>query len=438
MNNYSHLTKWSSTKLIFLLSVLFIGFGTYQRLVTPLEFNPLSAVWADPLRHLSYATILHHDPIAAADNIGYQLWLAVIVRLLTLDLSAIGVYTGLLSAITPWIWYRFLREAINSRLAALVGWAIVACLPSWIGIYSYLMTETLFLPLFGMALWFTWRALRKGTFNSFLLSSIIWTLSIITRPVAVVPAVISIARLLYIHKERQRKILALLLLAIFTFTPIAYRSYKLIGVFSPVPYKALDLIFFLSGRERIVLHISNSSNNEKYFWVFGNAQAGDKPFAPLFDWHSSRLGAGGVDVIVDIAHGTQDWSAAIEKSWRGWQIFFQMWLENVIFLLFGLSWPDCNLSHPWERLAAISSFLWAPFFLAIVTGNIIYAIKQKRIDFLPALVMAFCFSCLLIPCIPVQGRYRKPLEGLLIANALWLISPKKKPSANEQGMTHQT
>ncbi len=425
MNNYSHFTNWSSRKLIFVLAVMFIAFGSYQRLVTPLEFSPLSAIWSDAFRHLSYAVTLHDDPIAVAENIGYQLWLSVIIRIVTLDVFSVGIYTGLLSAITPWIWYRFFREAINSKLVAFIGWALIACLPSWIGIYSYFMTETLFLPIFGLALWFTWRALRKGTFNSFLLSSIFWMLTIMTRQFAVIPAFISIARLLFVSEERRGKLLALLILVMCTFTPIAYRSYKLIGVFSPVPYKPFDVIFFLSGREHVNLHITNSSNNTNYSYQFSSASVYVKPFAPLSDWHSSRLGAGDTDVFADIAHGTQDWSKALQKSWRGWKLLFAMWLENIISLLFGPSWPDCNAHHPWEQLQLRSRFVWAPLLLLVVIGNIIYANKQKRIDFLQALVMSVWFACLLVPCVPVEGRYRKPLEGLLIANALWLISPRK-------------
>jgi Dolichyl-phosphate-mannose-protein mannosyltransferase len=430
MNNFSHFSKWPSIKLIYILVFLFIAFGTYQRLVTPLEFNPLSSLLSDPGRHWGYAIKINEEPVTATDNIGYQLWLSVIARITTINALALGVYAGLLSAITPWIWYRFFREAVNSKLVALIGWALIACLPSWIGIYSYFMSETLFLPVFGLALWFTWRALRKNTFNSFLLSSIFWILAILTRQFAVLPAFIALARLLSLPEQRRRKISAFLILAICTFTPVACRSYQLMGVFSPLPYKPFDVIMFISGREHVNLLLKNSQKNTSCIYCFGSASTYVEPFAPLSSWHSSRRGAGDIGLSIDLAQGTKDWSIALNNSWRSWPIFFQMWGENMIFLLIGPSWPDCNPAHPGEQLQARLSFLWAPFFLLILICNSIYTIKQKRIDFLPALVMTVWFGCLLIPYITVEGRYRKPLEGLLIANTLWLISPKKRLSIN--------
>ena len=132
--------------------------GSLVRMVMPFVHNPLDHRWSDPGRWWGYTgTGVDTPPLALIDPVFYQAWLSFIAKF-TLDIPVlVALYAGLLSALTPWLWYRFLRELLPGKRRALLGWAILAWLPSWIGIYGYFMTETLLLPLLGLALWLSWR-----------------------------------------------------------------------------------------------------------------------------------------------------------------------------------------------------------------------------------------------------------------------------------------
>jgi len=50
----------------------------------------------------------------------------------------------------------------------------------------------------------------------------------------------------------------------------------------------------------------------------------------------------------------------------------------------------------------------------------------RRLSLLPLLTLTGWFFILFQPVAPAEGRYRKPFEGLLIANALWLMGRKER------------
>ncbi|MBV9947518.1 MAG: hypothetical protein JOZ69_11755, partial [Myxococcales bacterium] len=130
--------------------------------------NPMDELWSDPLRHWTFAgETLSTQPWALVDPPLYQVWLSVIQKW-TLGLRPLAAaYAAALSIVTPWLWYRFLRETLDSRLLALLGWAALAWLPSWVTIFRYFMTETLLLPMMGASLWQTMRAHRRRTLSAF-------------------------------------------------------------------------------------------------------------------------------------------------------------------------------------------------------------------------------------------------------------------------------
>src|SRR5579864_8373149 len=115
--------------------------GMYVRFQTALEFNPIRALFSDPGRHWQFAlNPLLADPLSGMDAPLHQLWLTLVAKLTLGDPRAIGIYAGLMSVITPYVWYRAMREILTGRTLAMLGWAILLWMPSWIGIFSYFMT----------------------------------------------------------------------------------------------------------------------------------------------------------------------------------------------------------------------------------------------------------------------------------------------------------
>ena len=114
----SDLSQSYAVRLLWLL----ISAGTLTRLGVPFVRNPVGHIWSDPGRWWEYAqTGVDTPPLALIDPPMYQAWMSFVAKL-TLDIPVlVAIYAGLLSAITPWLWYRFLRELLPQKSLALLG-----------------------------------------------------------------------------------------------------------------------------------------------------------------------------------------------------------------------------------------------------------------------------------------------------------------------------
>jgi hypothetical protein len=179
--------------------------GICVRFQAALEFNPIHALFSDPGRHWKFALDpLLADPLSAMDAPLYQVWLTVVAKLTLGDPLALGIYAGTMSVLTCYVWYRAMREVLPGRTLSMMGWALLLWLPSWIGIFSYFMTETLVLPVLGVALWFTFRSMRLRTVESFVWCVVFWTLASLARAFAIPLAMVSICYLLYRDQQLTR------------------------------------------------------------------------------------------------------------------------------------------------------------------------------------------------------------------------------------------
>lgn len=159
--------------------------GCLLRLLDPFYHNPAFHLFSDPLRHWDNARMpLAPGPMALLDPPFFQVWLSIVQKWTLGHPALIAVYAATMSLLTPWLWYRFLREMLSSRRLALLGWALFAWLPSWFDIFGYFMTETLFLPLLGASLWATARARRKQSTVSFCVMAVLWIFTALTRGIA--------------------------------------------------------------------------------------------------------------------------------------------------------------------------------------------------------------------------------------------------------------
>src|SRR5947209_10750028 len=148
------LTAW-----LVLISLVLVGCAV--RVAAVFQHSPLELQITDPARWWHDATnLLTIEPILAIDAFGYQLWLGAVIWITGGGATAICIHNVALSILTPWIWHRVVRELTGDSDVALVAWVVFCWLPSWIAIFSYTMSETLFLPLFGAALWLTLRSHR--------------------------------------------------------------------------------------------------------------------------------------------------------------------------------------------------------------------------------------------------------------------------------------
>lgn len=381
-------------------------------------YNPVNHIWSDPARHWEQGIdVLRSDLMALTDPIGYQIYVALLAKLTLKIPGLVAYFTALLSLAGPWIWYRFFRELQASKTLALAGWAVLSFLPSWIAIYSYFMQETLMLPLLGAALWATWRCRRKADVRSFVLMVFLWVAAGLTRGIAIPLAAVACTWMWLLQDQKWSKALFSSLVLLLIMGPLTYRSYQTVGHFAPHGMGHLNVIYAQSGKK--VIEIASQLRGASWVHGFGSPSTGAEPFKPFSDWKTQREGK--VRINVNLAKGTEDWRREADKIQMSFSDYLWITKENLIFLFFAESWPDNNLGRAVDMAGSVIRFIWAPLFVAILVGMLWHRKKFKGHWLLPAMLIAWFVVQGLIPIAINEGRYRKPYEGLAVAQViLWL------------------
>lgn len=408
--------------------------GEILRFALPFIYNPINALWSDPGRWWEYATTgPHTPPLALIDPIFYQAWLSFVAKL-TLDIPLLtAAYAGLMSVITPWLWYRFFRELLPCKNTALAGMAILTWLPSWLGVFSYYMTETLLLPLLGLSLWLSFRAMRKKTSGSFVLAGFTWVLASLTRGIAAPIAAAVTIFAWFAQRQKLSSALSLGLVIALILAPLSYRSYIAGGTLTPLGEPWLNEAYAKSGRSVIEAHYFR--NDEKvYYYGFKSPSMGQEPLAPFSDWQSSRTRT--KRVMLDMDDLANSWNTAIEHIESQMESPWTLRLENNILLWFGTSWPDNHPDRIIDVLNSIMRFVWLPLFLLAVVLMVRTLLRQpemKKAALLAALISWFTVQGLMLLAVN-EGRYRKPVEGLIIA-ALLVAWPTRTTTSRQSSMS---
>ncbi len=357
----------------------------------------VNALWSDPGRWWGYASLGTETPplLALVDPVFYQAWLSFIAKF-TLKIPLLTLYAALLSVSMPWLWYRFFRELLPTKQLALIGWAILACLPSWIGVYSNFMSETLLLNLMGLSLWMSWRSYRKESVSSFALAVFCWCLAVLTRGAAI-PFAAAITFFIWWQMDNKalNAITAGLIIS-FILGVMSYRSYSSTGMINPLGQPMLNQIYAQSGKKEIIINYFSSSSDKdfnyknsssiKYSYLFKSPSIGVAPFEPFLDWQSSRVDKGAITVNINLKNQSGSWQHEKRLSDLVKPSGLPLVMENLAFLFFAPSWTDNNVEHFFEWASNWLRFVWAPLFIIAVV---------------------------LLTRMVIQGE-RKPVEGLII------------------------
>lgn len=416
---YMRLTRWP---LINRISYALIIFGNTLQVYLIWRYNPVNHIWSDPERHWSQGTdALTNTFMAVTDPIGYQLYVGALAKLTTGLPGLVWFYTSLLAIAGPWLWYRFLREAAPCKWQALLGWGLLSILPSWMSIYSYYMQETLLLPMLGAALWATWRARRKGTLGAFSVMIIFWIMAGLVRGIAIPMAAVACTYVWLIQPEKVKKALAGAAILILALAPLTYRNYAAVNQFAPHGMSHLVVLYAKSGAREIELRIER--DGARWTWSFGSPSTGAQPFAPLSEWRTQREGRYVVEV--DLRQGSRDWNAAKDRLAEAGIPYGWIIKENLIFLFFGPSWPDDNRERIVDQINVGLRWIWAPLLvIALAWGG--YRARHRQLDWLlPGIIAMWILIQGIVPIAVNEGRYRKPYEGLIIAQIMLLLRPRR-------------
>ncbi|HZU81761.1 MAG TPA: hypothetical protein VE987_02540 [Polyangiaceae bacterium] len=392
--------------------------GTVMRFQEAYWHNPIHDLFSDPLRHWTYGQeTLSPQPWAMVDPPLFQMWLSLVQKWSLGFPPLVAAYAGALSAVTPWLWYRFLRLIVRSRALALLGWAALAWLPSWTAIFRYFMTETLLLPLMGASLWQTMRADRQRDTRSFAWMVLLWSLAGMTRGIAVPLGGLAGLWVWLRRPKKVRNAAAAVAVVLVLAVPIAVRNHQQIGLWSPLGTGWPNQIYAASGAHDIHLHLTHEGAVWNY--EFGSPSLYARQLQPLSDWEPRRQGV--VTVSIDLTKGAADWRAAYERSaLKGWPLLRLRW-ENLVLVMLGESWPDKAPDCAVSRAALGMRWIWAPF-LVVVAAAAAWRRATTRAQPLVPLLIGAWFALQAMTLLAVnEGRYRKPLEGLLIVEALVLL-----------------
>jgi len=406
--------------------------GSVVRIMAVFQHNPLEIQTTDPGRWWFTATHLSTlQPIAAIDPFGYQLWLGIVAGITGGSRTAIAIHNAILSVLTPWIWHRFLKQLTGNQELALTGWAVLCGLPSWISIFSYTMSETLFLPCMGLALWFTIRFFRTRSSIACFTSAGCWAFASSIRIYALPFAIFLLALGLYRSSHRAVKVGYILGAFALFIAPLSFRTHRLLHVWDPFGFPEMNRIYMASGKRTVRFEISRDNGAYRWTYEFGSPALYEEPLDPISTWHSSRAGI--VHFSIDEAHGRADWERAFVASTASWSHRLLLLGENYVFFNFAPSWPDNNPDRMWDRAAVSMRWMWAPLAVVVFLANIYYreelASGEARV--IAVLTAAAWALTPLAPAI-MEGRYRKPVEGLLLINLLLLIACRRRCEPIEQ------
>lgn len=396
-----------------MMAVLF-ALALAFRFIYPFYANPMDSLFSDPLRHwLNGDGDKFWDPdlIGSMDPFLYQVWIYILRLVSNDDRGIVALATGLLSAAMPFLWYRCARELMTKKAALAVG-IVMAMIPSFFVIYGYFMNETLMLTMTPLAFWLTFRAFRKGGFPAFFWAALAWELCCYVR-IVMLPVAFVCIFLLVVSQERKIRafVSAMALFAVLSVPP-ALHSYKQLYYYAPFGSPYINMVYRQSYTEILEIHTKTGA-----LWGFASPALYMNPLDPLIKWKSKRTGK--VDITINPPDGRKTWLEALENhAVNPAMSFADDVAEGIVIFMFGQSWPDTNVGTFWGK--ANYHLRWAWPVLIILLGVVMA--RSGRLPFkhaiMPGIFFLMLFLLMLQHSMPMEGRYRKPVEPLLVFSLL--------------------
>ncbi|HWU68704.1 MAG TPA: glycosyltransferase family 39 protein [Stenotrophobium sp.] len=391
-----------------------LGTALLLRLLFPFFDSPLTHLFSDPGRHWQNGlNFLHPDIMGSGDPFLYQLWIFLLQKIAHGNPAAIVTGCGALCALMPYGWYRALKELLPKN-RALAGALLIALVPDCLGIYAYFMNETLLLTLTGFAFWATFRAQRKRSVAAFALACALWLAAGFTRSVALPIALLCLLALWLPQPQKIAKAVIGSILLLGLLIPAGLHGRSTLGYFAPFGNLYLNEIYSQSGQRTISL---NFGPQGRYY--FGSPSFYNPTFYPFSDWTTHRTGDAAVKI--DLAKGRADWIAELQRM-RQLRTFSRPREigENLLYLLFGQSWPDNDRGSISGWLTVWTRWLWPLVILAVAAGA-----ARRRFRGREWLLPACSLGLLLYLAVQQQGvmeaRFRKPIDPILVAAAVVML-----------------
>jgi hypothetical protein len=398
------------------------------RIFVCFQHNPVDYLFSDNLRHWTHGMDFPKGGYdGAADPILYQVYIALLRRVTFDNRYLVALAAAAMSVVMPWTYYRAARSIGLSKMPAMWVWALIAWTPSLLTIYHYMMMETLLLLIEGCALWATARYQRKASTTAFLVMLMSWTLGSLTKTTLVPLAAVCVVWACWKKLPSIRTVFAGVVLVVVLLIPQAVRTKLQLGFVAPFGNPWFTKIQHRSGAKTLVVNFSSHAN--ELFHTHSNTlhlqasspSANTMPLWPLSDWTMRRSNANQtVTISIDSAHGSEDWKRAYAEHDVGWSDWLLQLRENVVLFAFAPSWPESAIPEWDGKLELYGRWLWAPLVVVILVCNI-RDFLRRRYALIPVAVTLYTLFLALQNVVTFEGRYRKPLEPLLLLNLIWVF-----------------
>ncbi len=412
---------WQESFTVHRLQTAF-GLLLLCRLLYPFFNSPLDHLFSDPLRHWENgANFLHPTIMGSADPFMYQSWIFALRSLSQGFAPTVLLGCGLLCAAMPYGWYRALRE-VASRRRALCGAILIGIVPESISVYAYFMNETLLLTLLGYCFWLTLRSRRKGDSAAFIVAVIAWTCAALTRTVALPMALGCIAWLWCTQPQRLIKLLGAIAVAAVLVVPAGLHGRAKLGYFAPLGNLYFNEIYHASGMRDIAVDYGPEGR-----YRFGSPSFYNPTFWPFSRWTTDRSGV--AEIRIDLIQGRAPWIAekrrvARERAFSAGR----QRIEDCAYLLFAQTWPNSDPAGLFGRLTLWTRWIWAPLILFVTWG--VLRRRYRDIEYLMPLCALGTIALLLLQNEGVmEGRFREPMDAILVCSALLMRRRRKRPLA---------
>src|SRR5262249_23687024 len=123
--------------------------------------------------------------------------------------------------------------------------------------------------------------------------------------------------------------------------PFAVRNHAYMRLWSPIGSGQMNGLYAASGKKNI--EIGFDREGARWHYTFSSPSFYAQQFLPLSDWQPKRSGE--VNVSIDLRKGSADWEReSARTAVHGVESLRLRW-ENVLLVMFGVSWPDNNAAY---------------------------------------------------------------------------------------------
>lgn len=407
--------------------------GTIFRFCYPFFSHPVDHFFSDPYRHYLNATVCFNKAIFSwLDPPFPQFWLRAILFLFTNTRLGVSVYFGLLSAAMPWCWYLWGQQIFSSKKKQLIYLTAITFLPSWIGIYGYFMDETLLLPALGLTLWLSWKARQLNTAKCLLLAILAWAITLSIKLNVLFELIIIVPWLFFHflkHNGYKLRSYAILLAStlILTMAYLAYPLWVYQGLGStwlyPPGMGALTRAYYLSGAAAYTSVFLTHGRPLAQTGLFCSDPMCTESLEPFSDWKTWRHGSYNLIINCD-----KKFVLAPEMPHLSLENRMLLIGESALHFFFSRSWPDDRFDDIVHIAQVETRWLW--FLLTFFIIGLAWQKKRFR-DMVVILCLGTAILYILCDSVVMEGRYRKPWEGITVAAFIFLFNaPVRKDSLN--------